>query len=300
MTIRTALLTAAALAAIAPPALAAETITKRAAVAADASIDVSNVQGRVDVTAWDRNEVELTAVLESDKDKLEFEASESAVHIKVRRPDDHKRWHDDEDDANLTLRVPKGARLTVGTVSADIGVSGVRGEQRLNTVSGDLRTQAFDEPVGVRAVSGDVTVAGQGGKAGVSTDSVSGTTVVTGIRGSFEGEAVSGDIDVTVAAAERLSAKTVSGDLRASAELSQSARVNLGSISGEVRLTVRPPVNAEFELDSFSGDIESCFGGKARSKSQYGPGKELRMTQGNGSARVYVKTLSGEISICDR
>ncbi|MGQ0384044.1 MAG: DUF4097 family beta strand repeat-containing protein [Gammaproteobacteria bacterium] len=300
MRIRNALLTAAALAAIAPPALAAQNILKRASVAPNATVDVWNVQGRVDVTAWDRNEVELTAVLESDKDTLEFEASQNEVRIKVRRPDDHKRWHDDEDDANLTLRVPKGVRLNVGTVSADITVGGVRGEQGLDTVSGELRTQAFDEPVGVRAVSGDLTVSGQGGKAAVSTDNVSGTTIVTGIRGSFEGEAVSGDIDVTMAAADRLSAKTVSGDLRASAELASAGRANLGSISGEVSLTIKPPVNAEFDVDSFSGDIESCFGGKARSRSQYGPGKELRTTQGNGSARVYIKTLSGGISICDR
>jgi DUF4097 and DUF4098 domain-containing protein YvlB len=300
MTIRISLLAAATFAIATSPALSAETITRRATVAANASVDVSNVQGYVDVTAWDRNEVELTAVLESDKDTLEFEASETEVRIKVRRPDDHKRWHDGEDDANLTLRVPKGVRLTIGTVSADIGVKGVRGEQRLNTVSGDLQTQAFDEEVVVRAVSGDVTIMGQGGKAAVSSDSVSGTTVVTGVRGTFDGEAVSGDIDVSIAAADRLTAKTVSGELRVNAELSSAARVNLGSISGEVRMTLKPPVNAEFELDSFSGEIESCFGGKARSRSQYGPGKELRMTQGDGGARVYAKTLSGEISICDR
>jgi len=300
MRIRTAFLAAATIAALAPPAFAAQNITKRAAVAADAAVDVSNVQGRVDVTAWDRNEVELLAVLESDKDTLEFVASEREVRIEVRRPERHKHWDGEDDDANLTLRVPKGVRLAVSTVSADIGVSGVRGEQRLNTVSGDLRTQAFDESVSTRSVSGDITLSGQGGKGAVSTDNVSGSSVVTGIRGAYDGGAVSGDIDVSIAAAERLNAKTVSGDVRANAELTSAARVSLGSVSGEISLAIKPPVNAEFEADSFSGDIESCFGAQARSKSKYGPGKELRHTQGSGGARVYVKTLSGEISLCDR
>jgi DUF4097 and DUF4098 domain-containing protein YvlB len=299
MTIRIALLTAATLAALSQPALAAQNFTKRATVAADVLVDVENVQGRVDITAWDRNEVELVAVLESDEDKLEYEATDRQVRVKVSRPDRHYR-HDDEEDAILTLRVPKGARLAVDTVSADIKVAGVRGEQGLGTVSGTMDTQAYDEPVDVRAVSGDITVAGTGGQAAVRAESVSGTTVVTGIRGGFEGKAVSGDLRVSVADASRLRLGTVSGSINADAGLTADARVEMNSISGEIEFRIKPPVNAEFEIESFSGDIESCFGGKARATGKYGPGSELRMTQGNGSARVRMKSLSGDIDVCDR
>jgi DUF4097 and DUF4098 domain-containing protein YvlB len=299
MTIRMAFLTAASLAALAQPALAAQNITKRATVAADALVDVENVQGRVDVTAWDRNEVELVAVLESDKDQLEYEATDQQVRIKVSRPD-RKYRHDEDEDAILTLRVPKGARLAVDTVSADIRIAGVRGEQRIGTVSGTLDTQAYDEAVDVRAVSGDITVAGTGGKAVVRSESVSGSTAVEGIRGSYEGKVVSGEIRATVAAASRLRLGAVSGDIAVTSDLTPDARVDMESISGEIGLIVKPPVNAEFEIESFSGDIESCFGGKARATSKYGPGSELRMTQGNGGARVHLQTLSGDISVCDR
>ena len=74
MSIRNPWLAAAILAAIAAPAAAQQNITKRASVAPDATIEVSNVQGFVEVSAWDKNEVELVAELESDKDELEFEA----------------------------------------------------------------------------------------------------------------------------------------------------------------------------------------------------------------------------------
>lgn len=299
MTMRLALLTAATLAALAQPALAAQNFTKRATVAADVLVDVENVQGRVDITAWDRNEVELVAVLESDEDKFEYQATDREVRVKVSRPDGHYR-HDEDEDAILTLRVPKGARLDVGTVSADIKVMGVRGEQRLGTVSGDLGTQAYDEPVDVRAVSGDITVAGTGGKAAVRSESVSGTTVVNGIRGGFEGKAVSGDLEIAVTEAGRLRLGTVSGDISADAGLTADARVEMNTISGEIGFRIKPPVNAEFEIETFSGDIESCFGGKARATGKYGPGSELRMTQGNGSASVRMKSLSGSIEVCDR
>ncbi|HEX9706617.1 MAG TPA: DUF4097 family beta strand repeat-containing protein, partial [Steroidobacteraceae bacterium] len=255
MSIRNALLSAAVFAAIAPPAWAEQEITKSAKVAPDATIEVSNVQGSVEVTAWDRNEVELVAVLESSKDELEFEATDRHVRIEVDRP--HGKYgHSDEDDAILTLRVPKGARLIIGTVSADINVNGARGEQQLESVSGDVQTQAFDAPVSLASVSGEVTVTGNGGKATVSTENVSGSATVSGIRGSYEGEVVSGNIDATVTAAQQLSVSSVSGDVRIRAELTPMARVEMESVSGVISLILNPPVNAEFDVESFSGDIE--------------------------------------------
>ena len=279
MSIRISLATAAVLLAAAPLADAAQNLNKRATVAADVAIDVSNVEGRVDVTAWDRNEVDLTAVLESDEDKLEFEATERQVRIKVVRPNDS---YDGRDEAILTLRIPKGARISTETVSADITVSGVLGEQRLETVSGEVRTQAFDAPVKLSTVSGDGTISGTSGKAAVSVESVS------------------GGLTIDLAAAERLNARSISGDIDARVELMPTARVEMETVSGTIKLTMKPPVNAGFELESFSGDIDSCFGQKARDKNRYGPGSELDFTQGSGGARVSISSLSGDIGICDR
>lgn len=298
MSIRIPLLTAAVLAILSQAAAAEQTHNKRATIAPDATIDISNVQGSVNVTAWDRNEVELTAHLESDKDELEFEATERQVRIEVRRPDRHR--YREEDDATLTLKVPKGARLNVETVSADITVDGVRGEQRLESVSGALETRAYDQLLSLHAVSGEITVAGSGGKAPLKTENVSGTTIVSGVRGVFEGATVSGSIDASIAAVERLHVETVSGDADIKAELAEGSRVEMESVSGTLTLVTKPPVNADFEIESFSGDIEACFGPKPRDKRKYGPGSELDFTQGKGGARVVIESLSGDINICDR
>jgi DUF4097 and DUF4098 domain-containing protein YvlB len=298
MTIRSTLLTAALLAALSQPAIAEQNLSKRAAVDPDVTVDVSNVQGRVTVTAWERNEVELTAHLESDRDRLEFEASTRHVRIEVERPDRHR--YREEDDANLTLKVPKGTRLNIETVSADITIDGVRGEQRLESVSGTVETKAYDERLSLHAVSGEISVAGSGGKAALKTENVSGTTIVSGIRGVYEGATVSGHIDASIAAVDRLNVETVSGDADIRAELAPSARVEMESVSGSLSLVIKPPVNAEFEIESFSGDIDTCFGAKPRDKSKYGPGSELDIVQGKGGPRVVIETLSGDINICDR
>ncbi len=299
MSIRNAWLAAAILAAAAPPAMAQQQINKRATVAPDATVEISNVQGGVTITAWDKNEVELVARLESAKDEIEFEVSERHVRIEVERPKG-RYGRGDEEDAHLTLRVPSRARLIVETVSAEIGVTGARGEQNLESVSGEVRTQAFDAPVRATSVSGDVTVTGNGGKAGVTTENVSGTSTVTGVRGNYQGEVVSGEIHAVIAAGERLELSSVSGDIHLQAELTPAARVEMGSVSGNVTLRIKAPVNADFDVESFSGDIENCFGPKSRATSKYSPGSELNFTQGSGGARVEIETLSGEISICDR
>ena len=296
MNIRISMAIAAVLVAAATQADAAQNLSRHAAVAADATIDVSNVRGRIDVTAWDRNEVELTAILESDKDGLEFEATERQVRIKVVTPDDDS---ENGDDAILTLKIPKGARVSAESVSADITLAGVLGEQRLESVSGEVRTQAYDAPVKLSTVSGDGTINGTGGKAALTVESVSGLITASGIRGSYDGEVVSGNLTINLAAAERLNARSISGDIDAHAELMPNARVEMETVSGEIKLTMKPPVNAEFDMESFSGDIDDCFGQKARDKSRYGPGSELSFTQGSGGARVSINSLSGDITICD-
>ena len=298
MSIRNALLAAGILAAVAPAAMAQQSITKNAKVAPDVTVEVSNVQGSVEITAWDKNEVDLLAELESPKDELEYEATERNVRIEVRRP--HGKYDHDEEDASLTLRVPKGARIIADTVSADIGVTGVRGEISLQSVSGEVRTQAFDAPVKATSVSGEITVTGNGGKSAVSTENVSGDSTVSGVRGGYDGEVVSGNIRATVASADRIELNSVSGDIELSVELTPTSRLDLESVSGEIGVRFKPPVNADFDIESFSGDIENCFGQKARDTSKYTPGSELNYTQGNGGARVEIQTLSGGISICDR
>jgi DUF4097 and DUF4098 domain-containing protein YvlB len=298
MRIRNALLAGAVMAAAVPAATAQQTITKNSKVAGDATVEVSNVQGSVEIAAWDKSEVELVAELESPKDELEYEASERYVRIEVRRP--RSRYHSDGDDATLTLRVPRGARVIADTVSADINVTGVRGEQDLQSVSGEVQTQAWDAPVKAASVSGEITVAGNGGKSAVTTENVSGGTTVSGVRGSYAGEVVSGEIRATIAAAERVEVNSVSGEAELSVELKPGASVDMESVSGLVSLRLKPPVNADFDIESFSGDIDACFGPKPRDTSKYTPGSELNFTQGGGGARVEIQTLSGEISICDR
>ena len=94
----------------------------------------------------------VTGELGEDAERLEFTKSGDVTRIKVVLPN---RSHH-ADDTDLIVKMPGGAGLSVNVVSADISVKGVRGAQRLQSVSGDVRTEAAGEDVECRTVSGDV------------------------------------------------------------------------------------------------------------------------------------------------
>lgn len=281
-----------------PAAQAVQNIDRSLPTGATPSVEISNVQGRVTVTAWDQQVVKVTGTIENDQTEFEFSGDQRHVVIKVRR--ESNKVHHSKDDAILDIKVPAGASLDINTVSADIDVQGVRGEQRLEAVSGEITTAAYDEQLDVRTISGDAVINGTGGKARVDVQSVSGGVTVRGVDGEVEAQSVSGNVELDLGTATRLSLETVSGNLKASLTLASDARLDAESVSGHVDVRFAKPVNGEFEFETFSGNIENCFGPKAERKSKYAPGTELRFTQGSGGARVSVDTLSGTISICDQ
>ena len=60
------------------------------------------------------------------------------------------------------------------------------------------------------------------------------------------------------------------------------------------------PINGDLDISTFNGEIRNCFGPKPTRTSEYAPGRELRFEEGNGTSRIRVKTLNGDISVCRR
>ena len=76
----------AALALASAGALAGAPINERAAADAAGQVEVSNTAGTVDVTAWARNEVEVTGELGKGAERLEFTRTGNVTRVKVILP----------------------------------------------------------------------------------------------------------------------------------------------------------------------------------------------------------------------
>jgi len=174
----------------------------------------------------------------------------------------------------------------------------VVGSQRLMAVSGDVETEAAAEDVECKTVSGDVTVKGRGKSGLITVTTVSGDAELENVAGEVNGNTVSGDLTIVMGEASRSRLRSTSGNLSLEGQVTPDARLDFESISGDVRLELKGPAHGEFDISSFNGDIRNCFGPKPVRTSEYAPGRELRFRQGTGDARIRIKTLNGDISVC--
>lgn len=289
-------LPAIAVLAVAPVALAGTPINERAPADPAGKVEVSNTAGSVVVTAWPRSEIEVTGTLGTGTERLEFSSVEQLTRVKVILPKQSSRV----ESTHLVVKVPAGSSVSVNTVSADVRAQGVQGSQRLQSVSGDIQTEAAAEDVECKTVSGNVMVTGSGQRALLTVTTVSGDATVSRVAGEVNGNTVSGNFTVAMGDTVRSRLRSTSGDLGLKGRLVPDSRIDFESISGDVRLDFEGPVGADFDVSSFNGDIRNCFGPKPVRTSEYAPGSELRFREGQGGARVRIKTLNGDISVCNK
>jgi len=266
------LLSIACVAALAYPVAAQQSVNETHAVAGDATITVENISGSVVVTGWDQDQVRVTGTLGRGIERLDVSGSGSRLAIRVVYPHDCHQC----EGADLEISVPAGSRPEVETVSADIEATGLRGDVRLQSVSGRVKVDTGGN-VRAKSVSGDVIVKGGGP--------------------SIDATSVSGDLEIIAGTLQDAEFETVSGEIRIEAATPPRGRLEAKSVSGSIDLLVPAGVGADFDVSTFSGDIRNELGPAPTRKSEHGPGKELRFTSGDGSARVYLKSFSGEVRI---
>lgn len=259
---------------------------------ANASVRVNNIAGSITVQGWSNNQVQVTGSLSGDV-TLDFHGSADDLEVRVVYP---QNSHNNA-EADLTIRVPAGSRLSVNTVSADIKASGLSGSAQLESVSGNVTLDSRDSDISARSVSGDVAVTGSASGAHVVGHSISGDVKIGSADGDVQAESISGIVRVLNSRLDRARLNSTSGNLYFSAALAKSGSYTFNSTSGNVSLTFPGTPNARFDLYTFSGDIDNNFGPKAQRTSEYGPGKELHFVNGSGSAQVTAHTLSGNITL---
>jgi DUF4097 and DUF4098 domain-containing protein YvlB len=269
-------------------------------IAADlhGEIDVSNVAGTVDISAWDKPEVEVKADVSSSQ-RVQVESDKSRRISIVVKGRAGSGWFGGDHGATLRLRVPSGSEINLSAVSADVHSRGVTGRQSLQTVSGEIQADIADAEV--KTVSGDLRLKGSGAPQRMRINSISGDVTLTNAAGDLEATTVSGDLRATLGAAHTINMRSTSGALQFTGRLAHDGSLEAQTVSGEVKLQLPAESGYDYEIRSFSGDIEDCFGQKAERTSTYGPGTRLMGTRGQaGAARLRVKTLSGDISLCDK
>jgi len=293
------------LAQLAQPARGADSsFEKRMAADPRGVVEVSNIAGTIEVSAWDNPEVEIRAELGGGVDHIDTTSYPGRTSIKVVVP--NHTFH--SASADLHIHVPRQSELDISGVSADVTTADVEGSLQLKTVSGNVKADVFDKNTEIKTFSGDVVLRGHTKEPGamLHVTSISGNIRVDRAAGDVDATSVSGDITVRLDSTHPtrvVRVRTTSGDLGFEGRVLKGGYVDAETVSGDLTVRVVPEGGLAYEVNTFSGDITNCMGAESERVSKYGPGHRLTGSKGQSGSdgvRVRLKTMSGDVELCDK
>ena len=175
---------------------------------------------------------------------------------------------------SVAITAPASARVNVTTVSAEVVASGFQLGTKIKTVSGDVTMSSLGTDVDVKTVSGEIEA--------------------KGIEAGLKLKTVSGDVAVVDGACRWVDAKSVSGDVLLDLDLAPNGTYDITTVSGTVAVRTEADPNLSIDITSVSGRLVSDFDIDMERK----PGKRRAVhTLGTGGARLWVKTVSGDLRV---
>ncbi|HVU25254.1 MAG TPA: DUF4097 family beta strand repeat-containing protein [Opitutus sp.] len=224
-----------------------EAFSRSGAFAADGRIILENVNGRIEVRTWDKNQIliegEKTAKSEDELKLigLDIDLTDTSAGIKVHLPKRHGLWGSNIRAAvNFRLTVPVTAALAkISSVNSSITVEGVRGPVHLDSVNGGIRATGLGAEARLNTVNGGIRAA----FASIGSDQ----------QLSFE--TVNGGIDISLPpdAGASIDASVVNGRIRCDFPVTIEGRIgrHLHGTIGDGRATIRASsVNGGIHLES--------------------------------------------------
>lgn len=165
-----------------------EKFSQTCPLSAEGSVTLNNINGPVEISAWDKNEVSIEAVKEASDEEaikhiqIKVESTPAALTIKTEHDKTWKFWDRFQASVRYTLRVPRSARLEkINTVNASITVTGVHGSMNLDTVNGSIKATGLMADARLDSVNGNLTAEFESLKTvkNVKLESVNGRTEIT-------------------------------------------------------------------------------------------------------------------------
>ena len=246
---------------------------------------IATSSGGIDLHGGDGEAVRISTVDPDDApllDRFEVEAGEGVLRVRSPRGvflglDVLGRrfgWGGGVGELDLVVEMPRSARLELATVSGDVHVAALRGQQRYKSVSGDLELEDVAGPIEVDATSGDVSLQAA-------------APVALRLR------TVSGDVSAKAPLIRRLDATTMSGDIRVEGAFEAGQEHSVETVSGDTRLVTASGLTIEARTVSggISSDTPHRTGGA--------PGRRA-IILGDGKAHLGFRSLSGDLQILGR
>jgi Putative adhesin len=147
-------------------------VNKTVALSRNGFVSLETHKGSIQVTTWDRQDVEIHARIEQEPgttmDRRRFDgtdvlidSSADSVHIKTHYPDFSSNFFDDNGtnpEVRYTIKMPKTARLIIRDHRSDTQVDGLQGALDLTTHRGTVHVRGLSGGLRVETHRGDIHV----------------------------------------------------------------------------------------------------------------------------------------------
>jgi len=133
---------------------------------AHGQIRLENVNGSVEIVAWDKAEVSLEAEKSAKNEDalsrmhLKIESTPTRLAIKTEHEKAWKFWDNANAQVHYKLMVPAGVSLEkIDVVNSNVHITGVKGALNIDTVNGSIDAKDLSGPGKFDTVNGSITVA---------------------------------------------------------------------------------------------------------------------------------------------
>lgn len=272
------------------------------------TLEMSGIQGDIDITVWPKNEVQIVERMRMDV-YTEEEAKRAVEETKAsyRQSGDRiivggiersRRWI----QSNFQISLPAAFNLDISTEGGDISARQIKGTSRLRTSGGDVTLLETGGNIRATTSGGDITVRDSEGEVDVKTSG--GDIDLERIKGMFTGATSGGNITLR-GASKDVRLRTSGGDVEI---FDTDGSVNASTSGGDVRVeNVRGRVDAstsggDVTLSNIKQEVEaSTSGGDVRATGLFAPAR-LRTSGGDVNARdvqasINAATSGGDVEV---
>lgn len=274
--------TAAMLLALAPPQQADTTF----AVDASGRLQITQIEGELRVSAWDRSEMRVVAEYDEDDARIEIRQSGGTVHVSAKGEWGEPVW------AELDITIPRRMAIEVSGVTLPVTIEGTEADITVGTAEGDLELDGGSGNVALNVVEGMVSVEGATGN--IVINAVDGDVSVSRARGVLSVTAVDGDVSLESIDSENVSVTSVDGDIGYRGTVVDGGRYVFSTHDGDLWITIPDGTNARVSVDTFSGELDADF--PVEMEGDFGK-KRISFTIGTGKALMELSAFDGTISL---
>ncbi len=146
-----------------------ESFTRSAPFNANGELSLENINGAVEISTWDKNEILIEGEKSAKTDEelkaieLTIETSPTAATVKTHLPKRSGSWFTDNNiraSVHFKLTVPVNTVITrLNTVNASIILTGLAGPVRASTVNGRITATALRGDAKLNTVNGSIQAA---------------------------------------------------------------------------------------------------------------------------------------------